>query len=251
MNNKFIVLLIMVFVSLGFVMPAQGDSSSGGQNDSADSGSDNDDIIGGQTDDNGCLIAAGYSWNETEQKCVKEWETGEERYQQENQEIYQSGPGGSLNGGVGQYTSESGKQFAVQKQSENQLRITSGGVSADCNCNMTQEQDQNRTKLKVRLSNGMNAEVKVMPDTASENALERLKLKVCSEENNCTIQLKEVGKANETQLAYEVQIQRHSRILGIFQKKMQVKAEVSAENGEIVGTDKPWWAFIASEPVEE
>jgi len=115
---------------------------------------------------------------------------------------------------------------------------------------MTQEKDQNRTKLQVHLSNGINAEIKVMPDTASEKALERLRLKVCSEENNCTLQLKEVGNGNETQLAYEVQIQRHSRILGIFGSKMEVRADVSAENGDVLDVHKPWWAFLASEPVE-
>ena len=38
-------------------------------------------IIGGQRDEHNCLPAAGYSWNETEQKCVREWEKGDGRYQ--------------------------------------------------------------------------------------------------------------------------------------------------------------------------
>jgi len=31
-------------------------------------------IIGGDKDSGGCLIAAGYSWNESKQECVREWE---------------------------------------------------------------------------------------------------------------------------------------------------------------------------------
>jgi len=31
-------------------------------------------IIGGDTDEHDCLIATGHSWNETKQKCVREWE---------------------------------------------------------------------------------------------------------------------------------------------------------------------------------
>ncbi|MCR4368522.1 MAG: hypothetical protein NUV67_01300 [archaeon] len=31
-------------------------------------------IIGGDKDENGCLIAAGYSWCEIKQKCLREWE---------------------------------------------------------------------------------------------------------------------------------------------------------------------------------
>jgi len=109
----------------------------------------------------------------------------------------------------------------------------------------------NGTQLKVHLSNGRNAEIKIMPDTASETALARLRLKVCNETRNCTIQLKEVGQGNETRLAYELQIERHSRILGIFEAKMQVRAEVDAETGEVISVGKPWWAFLATQPEEE
>ena len=116
---------------------------------------------------------------------------------------------------------------------------------------MTQEQTQTGTKLQVKLSNGKNAEVKVMPDTASEKALEQLRMKVCSEENNCTIELKEVGSKEQTQLAYELKTQRKAKVFGLIAAKMQVKAQVSAENGELIRVDKPWWAFIASEPAEE
>jgi len=30
-------------------------------------------VIGGNRDSNGCLISAGYSWNNTEQECVKDY----------------------------------------------------------------------------------------------------------------------------------------------------------------------------------
>jgi len=31
-------------------------------------------IIGGDKDEHGCLLMAGYTWNETEGECVREWE---------------------------------------------------------------------------------------------------------------------------------------------------------------------------------
>jgi len=40
-----------------------------------------DKIIGGDRDSNGCLGPAGYSWNASEQECVREWEVGDARYQ--------------------------------------------------------------------------------------------------------------------------------------------------------------------------
>ena len=51
-------------------------------------------------------------------------------------------------------------------------------------------------------------------------------------------------------MEYNLQIERHSKILGIFEKKMQVSAEVDAETGVVIGEHKPWWAFIAVEPAE-
>ena len=90
-----------------------------------------------------------------------------------------------------------------------------------------------------------------MPDTASETALARLRLKVCSEENECQIELKEVGQGEQVKAAYEMNIQRQSKFLGLFQTRMQVQAQVDAETGEIVRVKKPWWAFLASEPAEE
>jgi len=38
------------------------------------SGNSNEEIIGGDKDAGGCLIAAGYSWCEIKQKCLRTWE---------------------------------------------------------------------------------------------------------------------------------------------------------------------------------
>ena len=84
-----------------------------------------------------------------------------------------------------------------------------------------------------------------MPDTASETALARLGAKC--EENNCTIELKEVGTRSQVKAAYEIKTQKQARVLGLFQVKMQVQAQVDAENGEVIQTNKPWWAFLATE----
>jgi len=147
----------------------------------------------------------------------------------------------------GNYTVPPGQQIRIMAQERDRLKIKAGNVTAETAMNITQEQEQNRSMLKAKLSNGKNAAVKVMPDRASETALARLRLKVCSAENNCTIELKEVGNGNQTRAAYEVQAQKQARFLGLFKMKMQVQAQVDAENGEVIKTGKPWWAFLASE----
>ncbi len=152
---------------------------------------------------------------------------------------------------AGEYTGERGERIMIQEKENKQLRLEVGGVGVDCDCNLTQERVQNKTKLKVKLNNGRNAEVKVMPNVASEKALERLRLKNCVETEGCMIELKEVGSGENSRLAYEVERERDSRVFGLFKARMKVRAQVDAESGEVIKVGKPWWAFLASEPKEE
>jgi hypothetical protein len=146
-----------------------------------------------------------------------------------------------------------GKQIMIKKMNNIRKQIKVRNISAETDLELFQEQVQeggeNKTKLKTELSNGKNAEIKVMPDTASETAIQRLKLKVCSEQNNCTIELKEipVRAKNQSRLTYEVSAEKQSKIFGLFRKRMQVRAEIDANNGEVIEAKKPWWAFLASE----
>lgn len=217
------VFVFLLFFSIGFVLAAQGNGNGTGNGTGADSGNSSQNGNGTSLQDQN--QNAGDTQQNMEQNRV--------RVQN------------------GEHVGENGKMFQVQTRANNRIQIKAGEVSAECSCNMTQEKIQNKTKLHTQLSNGKNAEIKVMPDTASETALNRLRLKVCSEENGCQIELKEVGTGEQTKLAYELKTQRQSRVFGLFKAKMQVQAEVNAENGEIIRVKKPWWAFLASEPAEE
>ena len=149
---------------------------------------------------------------------------------------------------AGTYVGPQGQQMNIQRLN-NRVQLRVGNFSADCDCNLTQEQVQNRTKLYAGLSNGRNAEIKIMPDVASETALQRLRLKNC--DGNCSIELKEVGQGNTTRLAYEINTQKQAKFLGLFKTQMQVQAQVDSETGEIIKVNKPWWSFLASEEDEE
>jgi hypothetical protein len=148
---------------------------------------------------------------------------------------------------AGNYIGKNGQQMIIQKKLNNQMQLRVNNISADCGLNLTQKQIQNKTKLETRLSNGRNAEIKIMPNTASETALQRLRLKNCVEEEGCNIELKEVGQGQQAKVAYEMSAQRQSRVFGLFGARMNVQAQVDAETGEIIRVRKPWWAFLASE----
>ena len=151
----------------------------------------------------------------------------------------------------GTYMNQNGQQIQVQNKEGNRVQLKVGNREAGSNLEITSSQENGKTKMMAKLSNGRNAEIKVMPDAASETALQRLRLRNCNESNNCSLELKQVGQGDQARLAYEVQVERHSRVLGLFSAKMQVNAQVDAESGETIGVGKPWWAFLATEPEEQ
>ena len=150
----------------------------------------------------------------------------------------------------GNFESSDGKQIQIKESANNRIELNVGGAKAGTGLQLDSKDVDGKAVLSAKLSNGKNSEIKIMPDTASERAIERLQLKVCSEEAGCQIELKEVGEGNEARLAYEVKAQKTSRVFGLFKKDMQVEAQVDAESGEVIQSNKPWWAFLASESEE-
>jgi len=229
-NMKKIFLFFCVFLmAISLVLAIQGDAGTG-------SGNGSDAATGGSA--NGSDTTAGQgSGNGTQANTETQTQNQGENTQLQNQVRVQSG----------NYVGANGEQMQIQN--ENQFRLQVGEVEAMSNMQISSEYDpaQNRTRLMTQLSNGANAEIKVMPNTASQRAIERLQLKVCNSENNCSIKLKEVGSKEQVRAAYEVQAQKEARVLAMFKTKMQVKAQVDAESGEVIQAKKPWWAFLASE----
>jgi len=118
----------------------------------------------------------------------------------------------------------------------------------DFSLNLTEEDIlENKTHLAVHLSNGRNAQIKIMPETAAERALERLRLKVCNSTNNCSIELKETGIGEKIRATYSVKLKKEAKILfGLFKTKMDIETEVDAETGDIISVKKPWWSFLSN-----
>ena len=141
----------------------------------------------------------------------------------------------------GEYLNEMGQAMKIQSEG-NQIRLQVGEHMANCEeCNLTQEMVQNRSRIYAQLSNGNQAEIKFMPDVASERALERLQLNTCE---NCTIELKEVGSGAGTAMAYSVKTRTNAKVFGIFNTNVDAEVEVDAETGEVLRTRKPWWAVL-------
>lgn len=245
--------MIMCFLFVSLVL-AQGPSETPGQNSEGTIGVESNGSEQGQSPDAPAGIENQIQ-NEGEESQIQEQEQAEinnptEGEQNRNEEQVQEQVKTQTKLQAGTYTTENGKQVQVEEKANNKIQLKSGATQAQTSMEMVQEQTQEGTKLQVKLSNGKNAEVKIMPDTASEKALEQLRVRVCSEENDCQIELKEVGTGESTKAVYELKLQKQAKFLGLFKTKMQVQAQVDAENGEVIQTKKPWWAFLASESEE-
>lgn len=162
-----------------------------------------------------------------------------ERIQERTQERLQNGTSVTI----------LGKEVKVKSETGKELEIEVEGIKAKTKINLSSEYNEaeNKTSLKAELSNGKNSSVKIMPNTASERAMERLQLKVCNPDEGCQIELKEVGEKNQTRATYEIKAKKEGKFLGLFKTKIDVEAQVDAETGEVIKTKKAWWAFLASE----
>ena len=127
-----------------------------------------------------------------------------------------------------------------------ELRTTKAKIKTRLELN----NEGNASELKIKLSNGRNAQIKIMPDTASEKALQKLRLKNCNETRNCTIELKEVGEGNKTRVVYEARTRKTFKIWGFIKNHEEVLTQIDAETGEEIKVRRPWWAWMASESDE-
>ncbi|MBI2057048.1 hypothetical protein HYT91_02220 [Candidatus Pacearchaeota archaeon] len=98
--------------------------------------------------------------------------------------------------------------------------------------------EDEEVKLKAQLSNGNEQEIKIMPDRASEIALEKLKSK------GFNIELKEVGEGDELRAVYIAKVDESGKLLGLFKVKLNSEAQIDSETGEIISSEKPWWNFL-------
>lgn len=153
---------------------------------------------------------------------------------------------------IDDYVTATGAVVQITEE-EGKAKLKTEGVSADTNLEIEKEDVEDMEdaiKISVVSSDGTKTEIKIMPNVASAKAITALKINACNEENNCEIELKEVGSGEEAKLAYEVQAKKEVKLFGFIKKQMKVRAQIDAGNGEVIATKKPWWSFLAKETNE-
>jgi len=104
------------------------------------------------------------------------------------------------------------------------------------------EENTSGTEYKLRARfRGNVTDIKIMPDVASQIAIERLRAL------NFTVELREVSsRGNVSKIVYHARAEKDGRFIGIFKLKVGVETQIDPETGEIIGTTKPWWAFFVA-----
>ena len=126
-----------------------------------------------------------------------------------------------------------------------QNAVIINGVNLRRDLNITsQSNSQGRNQVTATLNNGEQAQITIMPQTASTNALVMLNMTTCSSNTNCTMQLKSTGSGNSQKIQYEMRVDKNAKLFGLFDTTMQVNAYVDAQTGE-TRIQRPWWSFMA------
>jgi hypothetical protein len=86
-------------------------------------------------------------------------------------------------------------------------------------------------KLSLKTSTG-NKEIKVLPEEASSKATAVTKVN--------TIELKEESQ----QPIYSVKGTTQAKLLFVIPVSMQIETKISADSGNVISVNKPWWGFL-------
>jgi len=90
------------------------------------------------------------------------------------------------------------------------------------------------SKLIMQTTSGSSKEIKVMPEEISE---------ILGTSTIKSIELKEESE----KAVYSVSGTKQAKVIAVFPVDMKIQTKVSAETGEIISMEKPWWSFLAKE----
>jgi len=115
-----------------------------------------------------------------------------------------------------------------------------GEFEVETELEIDDEFEGNESDLGAFTSDGKRHKIKILPDRASEIAIEKFRSK------NFTIELREILHKNVPRVVYNIQTNKSGKFLGVFKLKMKIDGEIDPETGEVIGINKPWWAFLVT-----
>ena len=119
---------------------------------------------------------------------------------------------------------------------------SNGRVIAD------RSQLENQYKSSYQISTGEFIDVEITQQKAQEQIRnqirERLRIQNCSCENLQIVEVK--NNMGQLRVAYQSNEGIHGKILGIFNKKVNIQTNIDVETGELISMRKPWYMWMMS-----
>lgn len=131
------------------------------------------------------------------------------------------------------------KMEIVEKDGKRVVKFEGRG-DFDVETDLEIDQGENESDLEATTSDGVRHKIIILPDRASEVAVERLK------SMNFTVELREVRERNVPRVVYIMESNKDGRFLGILKMKVKVEGQIDPETGELIEFNKPWWAFLVA-----
>jgi len=128
----------------------------------------------------------------------------------------------------------------VKRNSKNS--ITVNGVKAEAELKI-ETGDENEIKLK--LSDGNNQLVNILPDRALEIITEILG------SEDAALSLKEVEEGEQLRAVYVGEVAFTGQLLGLFDVKLDLSTTIDPETAEVIDLERPFWFFLVTGLVEE
>ena len=113
------------------------------------------------------------------------------------------------------------------------------GATVTTKLELKVETEEGQMELKAKLSTGTEQAIIVLPDEALQTAFNELQAT-----NNFTFELKEVQKGNERKAVFSATATQPGKLLGIFDTQVNLETLIDTVTGEIIKTERPWWAFL-------
>jgi len=135
------------------------------------------------------------------------------------------------------------------KIEEGRERITNSiefkGAEVTTNLFVREETRGGIQRFKAKLSTGAEEDIIIMPDEALRIAFEEIKTS-----NNFTFELTELVEGDTLKAAFSAKATKPGKLLGIFNKQVNLETLIDTETGKIIKTKRPWWSFLVVGPNE-
>jgi len=124
-----------------------------------------------------------------------------------------------------------------QTKTTNSIKVK--GAEFTTKLSVTEKFEDGQAKLKVKFSTGAEQDIITQPDEALLLAFEELQAT-----GNFNFELTEITNEGITKAVFKATATDQGKFLGLFNINVNLETLIDTDTGEIIQTERPWWAFL-------